>query len=365
MKPLRLALIAAVGAIGLMEVGNAVAPAPVLAGDEPAAVAALSHWDAGWYAEIASHGYWYHPGQQSPVAFFPLFPLVLMGLVKVGLNRWVAGVLASLTFGLVGLWLFSKWARVLRPANATTATELLVLYPFAIYLYGIIYSDGLFLTCVAGAFLFLERDRPVIATLFGVLATACRPVALAVAVGLVVRSLERRRTARLPIRALDLLPVLSLAGITAWMVFLDVNFHDPLAWVHVQAAPGWDQPPGWQTWLKLSWFHTMFPHVAPMIALRLGSHALVTLCSLALLVPTFRRLGFGYGIYCLMVIGIPSLGSKDFQGLGRYAIAAFPLFLTLASLLEGRPRLRLALLVVFAASLGVCAIAFGEGGYVA
>ena len=30
---------------------------------------------------------------------------------------------------------------------------------------------------------------------------------------------------------------------------------------------------------------------------------------------------------------IPAVSSKDFQGLGRYVIAAFPLFLTLALLL--------------------------------
>lgn len=35
------------------------------------------HWDSEWYARIAQEGYSYQPGQQSPVAFFPLYPLVI------------------------------------------------------------------------------------------------------------------------------------------------------------------------------------------------------------------------------------------------------------------------------------------------
>jgi hypothetical protein len=361
----QLAGVTSITSILLMVVGSVVHPSPALASDVPGALSGVAHWDAGWYAEIAAHGYWYHPGQQSPVAFFPLFPLTMMGLVQLGVNRWVAGALASLTFGLLGAWLFSRWAEALAPRVADDATRLLLLFPFAIYLYGIIYSDGLFLTCVAGAFLLLERDRPVLATLVGMLATACRPVALAVAVGLLVRSIERRRTKLLPVRVLDLVPVLSLVGITAWMVFLDVRFDDCLAWIHVQGAPGWDQPPGWRSWLKLSFFSTLFPRVAPLVALRLGGHALVTLGALTLLVPTFRRLGVGYGVYCLLVVGIPAFSSKDFQGLGRYVIAAFPLFLTMALMLAESPFLRRRLLVASGLVMAGCAFAFGAGGYVA
>jgi hypothetical protein len=134
--------------------------------------------------------------------------------------------------------------------------------------------------------------------------------------------------------------------------------------MHVQGVPGWDQPPGWQSWLKVTWFKTMFPKVAPWVGLRLGGHALVTVAALALVVPTFKRLGWGYGAYVLLVVGIPALSSKDFQGLGRYLIAAFPLFLTMAGLLEGRPRARAAVLAVFAAFFVLCAVAFGAGGYV-
>ena len=39
------------------------------------------HGDALWYCRIAAGGNSYTPGQQSPVAFFPVFPMLLRGWV--------------------------------------------------------------------------------------------------------------------------------------------------------------------------------------------------------------------------------------------------------------------------------------------
>jgi hypothetical protein len=193
----------------------------------------------------------------------------------------------------------------------------------------------------------------------------CRPVAPAVVLGLLARSLEKRRKAGGGLRVMDLVPALAGVGLLAWMTYLYVRFDDPLAFMHVQGVKGWDQPPGWESWLKVYWFKTMFPAVAPWIGLRLGGHALVTVTALVLVVPTFKRLGWGYGVYVLLVVGIPAVSSKDFQGLGRYVIAAYPLFLTVSSLLAGKPRVRAAVLAVFAGFFVLCAVAFGAGGYVA
>lgn len=340
-------------------------PSHYMPADVPDAIEALVRWDAGWYGEIAANGYWLKPGQQSPVAFFPLYPLLIRAVSFVGVNRWLAGVLVSFLCSLGGLIVFFRWARLVSPAQAFTAFWLLALYPFAEYLYGVVYSDALFLLLAVGAFASLEKGRHLQAAVLGALSTACRPVAPAIVVGLLVRSLELRRREGLPIRFIDLAPALSGLGLVCFMGYLQWRFGDALAFAHIQGVPGWDQPPGWRSWLKLPWFETMFPRVDPLIGVRLGGHALVTVLALALVIPTFKKLGWGYGVYTAMVIGIPAVSSKDFQGLGRYVIAAFPLFLTLALLLEGRPRVRTAVLVLFAVLLGALAMALGAGGYVA
>jgi hypothetical protein len=99
-------------------------------------------------------------------------------------------------------------------------------------------------------------------------------------------------------------------------------------------------------------------------ALRLLGHAGVTVGALALVWPTARRLGWGYGIYTLAMVGMPAMGSKDFMGMGRYLLAAFPLFLTLALLLRERPRLRYGVLAVSAVLLLTLAAAYGAAEYV-
>ena len=67
---------------------------------------------------------------------------------------------------------------------------MLLLYPYAFYLYGAMYGDSLFLLTAIGSFVLLERRHYWLAGLVGALATAGRPVGVAVAVGLVVRMLE-------------------------------------------------------------------------------------------------------------------------------------------------------------------------------
>jgi hypothetical protein len=325
---------------------------------------AMLRWDAGWYGAIAKDGYWLTPGQQSPVAYFPLYPLLIRGAVWFGVNRWIGGALLSFSAGIGGLLAFHRWLGRVAPAQATTAWLLLVSYPNACYLYGVVYSDALFLLLVVGAFLALESDSPIAAALLGACATACRPVAPAVVIGLTLRSLERRRRAGLPIRVLDLVPGLSALGLLGYMIFLQQRFGDPLAFAHVQGAPGWEQAPGWSSWLKFEWFHHMkVDHWT--VKLRLGAHAFVTLGALALVPAVFRRLGLGYGTYALLVLALPAVSSKDFQGMGRYAIAAFPVLVPLAKTLDEWSGIRDLLLAALGVGLAATAFIWGTGAYVA
>ncbi|HXN41708.1 MAG TPA: hypothetical protein VN918_07975, partial [Myxococcaceae bacterium] len=150
-----------------------------------------------------------------------------------------------------------------------------------------------------------------------------------------------------------------------YMLHLWTRFVDPLAFLHVQSAPGWDQPPGWYTWLKITWFHILFPKVAPLVAFRLVGHALVALGALALVPATRRHLGLGYAVYTALAVGLPTIASKDFMGLGRYVLAAFPLFLTLAILLRGKTWVVAGWLVLSGMLLAILVLAWGAGGYVA
>jgi hypothetical protein len=201
------------------------------------------------------------------------------------------------------------------------------------------YSDPLYLLLAVGAFLCLERDRVVAATCLGALATAARPVAPALVLGLVLRRLEWRRERGERPGFGDALPVLAVSGFAAYALYLGRAFGDPLAFVHVQSAPGWDQAPGAHTWLKITLFEVLLHHPSQGMVARLLVHAGVTFGLLALVPATWKHVSPAYAVYLLLVVGMPALASKDLMGMGRYGLAAFPVFLTLSKLLGPHPRL--------------------------
>jgi len=62
---------------------------------------AFSQWDGRWYLEILRNGYWYKgPNIQSPVAFFPLFPLLGKFLTFFGLSAKLSLFLVANLAGL-------------------------------------------------------------------------------------------------------------------------------------------------------------------------------------------------------------------------------------------------------------------------
>ena len=330
---------------------------------------AFGWWDGWWYVGIARRGYFaFGHRVQTPVAFFPAYPL-LMGLLGRFLGGpLVAGFALSLTFGLGAAIAFHRWCVLkLGPAPARLAVILLLLYPFAFYLMGAVYADALFLCAAVSAFLAVEYDHPVLGGLAAAVATATRPVGVALVIGLWVLALERRgvvgRRRGRPdrpllsaggFRAPDAGLLLAPVGLVAFCTFLWVRFRHPFAFLEATSAPGWDQPQGFHTWFKVHWVKAMwngpwtsghFGHLLANAAATVGVGAFVPL--------VFRRFGWGYGVFVSIAVVVTAITTKDFVGMGRYTLAAFPCFAAAAEVLARRPRLAGVVLGCFTAALGV------------
>jgi hypothetical protein len=370
--------------------------------DGPAWLDAWFHGDSGWYFTIADDGYSYVPGVQSPIAFFPAYPLAVyaVGLVLGGDWSTAAGLVTLLSAaGAVALFADFVRSRT-APRTAVVAVVLLLLYPYSLFLYGSGYGEALFLCSALGAFALLERRYFLLAGLVGVLATGGRPVGVAVLIGLTVRAVELLAEARAaqgvrplvltgggggdaavvpppsgPVSLRTLISALPLvrwrqasvllsgAGLVGWMVYLGVRFGNPLAFVAVQEAPGWNQGSGPHTWFKVVFFGTLVKGLWDNIAL-LVPQALACLVAVLLLRTVWRRFGWGYTAYTAVSLAIPIIGTKDFMGSGRYVLAVFPVIAAAAVVLtEGRrPRWLLPIvLAVLAAGLCVATVAFASG----
>lgn len=368
-------------------------PWPFYAGD-PAAFpgdGVLGGWfryDGGWYRFIVEQGYSYgEVDQQASIAFFPAYPLVMMAVDLVVGNAVLAGIVVTAVCGLSSAILLYRWTRLTFGEDvARLATVLLLVYPYAWYLFGAVYADALFLVAAIGAFLLLEKGHPVLAGLAGVVATAGRPVGIALVVGLVAVTIHKRGGIRSwrSLRPSDGGVLLSLGGLVGWSTYLWVRFGDPLLFSKIQGAAGWDQGSGPHTWFKVTLFerlqhlpfwlrdsfsgsttHDARPWTESVYSLGTIFQGLLVVGGLVLVPVIWKRLGSGYAIYVGTIVAIALVGTKDFQGTGRYMLAAFPCFAVGAQLLVGHRRRTAVLVACSGALLVVLTSAFSRGYYVA
>ena len=310
---------------------------------------------------IATEGYSYNgPATQSSSAFFPAYPTVLWALHAVtGVSVKLLGTLVTLACGAGVVVLFRRWCDdrvdpvVAAHRHGHAAALPLRLLPDGRGLRRRPLPAGRRI----GAFLLLERGHPVLAGLVGAVATAARPVGIAVVVGLVAVTLWRkgtiaRRDGPAPVRPAHVAPgrrrgrCSPLGGILGWMTYLGVRFGHPFAFEEVQQAPGWDQGSGPHTWFKVLWFQQLknlpgrfldWWRTGDSLAFEKWLYGagvvlqgLLVLGFLWLAWQAWRRFGWGYGLYSFALLAIPLIGTKDFQGAGRYLLAAFPCYLALA-----------------------------------
>ena len=324
-----------------------------------------AQWDSGWYAAIAQGGYGYVPGRQSTIAFFPAYPLVMRAVAVLVRNAYVAGVVVTLASGAAATRLFHGWLRErMGPTAAWAALGLLLVYPYAFFLYGAVYPTAFFVMTVVGAFVLLEHDHPWLAGMVGALATAARPTGVVLVLALAVRAVERRRQladGRPAWRDAGVL--LSALGLGAFCLYQWRRFGDPFAFVTIQEA--WGQESGPQTWLKVRFFEDLstLPDRPLLGALSYLAHPALTVGALALVPRVFRRFGYGYGVYALLAIVAPALGTKNFFGMARYLLAAFPCFAVAGEWLAERPKLAAVVYPVGGLGLVALTAAYSQGYY--
>ncbi len=367
-----LAVAVAIGLFAVAAISVAVLPwsgqphvVPAFTG--PGWLGGWAQWDSGWYFRIATDGYSYVPGQQSTVVFFPAYPLLMRVTGGVVGDTYLAGIVVTLAAGVGAVTLFAVWLRdKVRAAAAWPALLLFVLYPYSFFLFGAVYADAVFVAAAVGAFVLLERGHPWLAGLAAAVATAARPMGVILVVGLVLRALERRRAQEQPTAGprsylSDAGVLVALAGVGAFSLYLWSRFGDPLAFVTGQEA--WDQQAGPATWFKVQFFKDVADVSSPLSWLSYVAHPVLTVVGLALVPGVFRRFGRAYGVYALLMIGLSALSTKNFFGMSRYLLAAFPVFAVAGDLIADRPVLRRAAPAVSGLGLVLLTAAFARGYY--
>ena len=335
-------------------------------------------WDVRWFQAVAAHGY----TQTKDAAFFPLMPL-LMKLVALPLTPlmgnaayYVAGILVANGAFLGALILLQ--ALVEREYDAATgqrAVLYLALYPKALFTFTA-YSEGLFLLLAIGCVLLLRRGRFGWAGALAALATLDRLAGLALVFAISIELAQRYRwqIGAWLTRGWSLL--LAPLAIIAYMGVLSATLGDPLAFSHAETQ-----------WGRAGQFPlvTLVQAGGGLLTLPFGSahqfnrafDLAVALLWLGLLgaacLPKVRQrwripwslVGLGLAL-TLLPLSDPLTGYAPdiLSSLSRYLLVAFPVFIILARLTDGRPRCHEILLVTSTAFTALFVVGFVLGYYV-
>jgi len=159
-------------------------PAAGAAGFDRDLLQAFTWMDGKWYKQIATEGYRYNPESRSNVAFFPVYPLIARGVIAVSGARAEAALLIvshlSLLAALALLAFYVRRRHAAAPCELPDYTLLAAaLFPTSCF-FRFAYSESTFLLlAVLGMYAMLRRWRlGSIAAIVG-LATAARPVGVA------------------------------------------------------------------------------------------------------------------------------------------------------------------------------------------
>jgi Mannosyltransferase (PIG-V) len=335
----------------------------------------FAQWDAEWFLRIARDGY-----DELSAAFFPLYP----ALVSLFGSSIVWGTLLSLVAAGLGAWCVSRIAEdVLGEDGARDTILILALFPTA-FVFTAVYSDGLFLLLSAASFLSARRGNPWLAGIAGALAVATRSMGLALLPALVYLLWPRTRREIWRLAPLLLLP----AALAAYALYLDRELGDAFAFTNAQTT-GWERELG-----------TLGPLTGLWMAFQAGGHGALEILRdlprtgadspgysqelqvsfwnalhLVVLVPliwltvvAWRRLGPALGLYAaatlVVILSVPSEGFP-LVSMPRFVLTDFPVLIALASVIQGRPRVRTGVLVGLGALSAAAGIAFSRGEWIA
>lgn len=311
-------------------------------------VAVWQRKDALWYLAIAQGGYDYSPVAASRANFFPLYPalIALVTPLAAALHAPQPAALAGMaiswvTFAGACVALYQLALRHFDQRVALGSVLLLATFPFSLY-YGAAYTESLYLILAVGALLAVERGRWWLAAALAGIASASRPPGLLigalVALAYLLDWLRTRHPLRVNLLSLALTPL----GALAYMLYCWVRWGDPFAYVKTSRA-GWNgghlQLNGVRYIVNMlfhpvNWLGTGDPtYILTFFA------AVLMLGFLALTPLVLRLLGPTYALFALGSILAPILDFPNANSLGRYLSVVFPVFIVLAYLLRGRPRL--------------------------
>jgi len=316
-------------------------------------------WDANWYMSIVTDGYQWVSGDQSNVAFFPLYPMAVRGAGWLLGGRYLtAGLLLSLAFLFGGMIFFYRLVRDdYGDEIAKRSVWLLGIFPTSIF-FSTFYTESLFLMTSVAAFYYARRGRWAMAGMWGLLASMTRVTGVLLLLPLGWEYLSQKNYSLRKLKPSLVWLALVPGGLLLYIAYLYYAFGRPLAFAETQAI-------GWGHELTPIWgsitgdISFLMNQSEPWVIYELAATALLAVLTLI----AVRKLPGSYTIYMIMSLFLPLMGGTT-KSVSRYLLVVFPMFILLGMFTKRRP-VFIILSAVSILLLAVATMAFVTGRWVA
>ena len=295
-----------------------------------------NHWDTTIYSTIAKYGY----TNRARTAFFPLYSLLVRGLMYVHNNPLIDGLIISNLAGLgIFVILYRLVSRDFNAEQAERAVLYLALFPTAFYLASG-YNESLSIFLVVLSFYQLRHGHWWWAGLFGFFASLTRSTGVLLVIPFYYEYLSQGQFKPKALHWNALAGMLIPAGLILFAAWCYMRYHDPLAFSHAEA--------NWQRHLAFPGYSIL--HSMKDIAISSGFLSFQALRNMTDLLPDLLillfiilsfvgpwRLPRVYGIYALVLYAFlqsfPKGGTGLFplESVGRYMLEVFPAFIVMAA----------------------------------
>jgi hypothetical protein len=294
-----------------------------------------ARWDAAHYVAIAQVGYGdANPSPHGGLGFFPLYPLLMRGLVALvraeptPAHLALAGLLISnAAFCIVVAMIAWMGARRFGDRVGKQAALFLCVAPFSFF-FNAAYTESLFLALALVALAAGGHGRWWLAGLAAGLASATRLLGLALAPSLLVLAWKSRARLHEVVGT----ALLSVSGFVLYGAYCWWQFGNPFAYFEAQSTWG-----GWNEHVR---FYAELFFLHPRQALGGRPEDLIVLIDLvvalgylALLPVVWRRLDLGLAMFSTLIIVVQ--GALVWVSLGRYVLPAAGVYLAAALLVTG------------------------------
>ncbi len=344
----------------------------------PSFIYSWANFDGVHYITIAEQGY---IGTGLIQAFFPIFPILMRGLMLLGFKPIVAGMLIS-NLSMIGVLYFGfkltkKW---FSEAVANQFLLILLLFPTSFYL-GAVYNESLFLLLILAGAWYYETKKNAFSGLLMGLSSGVRLVGLMWLPAFFsgwMRDLFKNKLSKEKIkeqlinsfkknRGFVFGLTIGLLAFISYAIFLWMEFDDPLYFFSVQSQFG----AGRQTSLILLpqtlYRSLMIILTARPIDLKYFTYVqdlVLSLLMLAGIVLAWNKFKLQYMIFALLAFLLPTF-TGNLSSMPRYVIVLFPVMMWWATVMADRPRLRIVYYLLSAILLALNTVLFIQGYWVA